>query len=91
MRFFKIAQKVSNQLGYFGQKFCCQKLSKIVQSGHTTQHLTWSCAQDVVPVDDCGPEASVPDLISGLAKRLLGVVADDGFMLRRHGHDRVVL
>ena len=32
--FFKIAQKVDNNLGYFCQKFCHQALSKIAQSGH---------------------------------------------------------
>ena len=35
VRFFEIAQKVINHLGFFCYKFCCQDLSKIAQSGHT--------------------------------------------------------
>ena len=38
VRFFKIAQNDANNLGYFCEKFCHQKLSKIAQSGHTGAH-----------------------------------------------------
>ena len=32
VRFFKIAQKVANLLGFFCKRFCCQELLKIAQS-----------------------------------------------------------
>ena len=35
MMFFKIAQKVTKYLDYFGMKICCQILAKVFQSGHT--------------------------------------------------------
>ena len=49
VRFFKIAQKVTNNFGNFCKKFGCQELLKIAQSGHTAaQMLTVQCSRAVL-------------------------------------------
>ena len=41
VRFFKIAQLVADNFGYFCSILCRQELSKIAQSGHTAWLQTW--------------------------------------------------
>ena len=35
---FKIPPKITNHLGYFCNKICCQEITKIAQSDHTTKN-----------------------------------------------------
>jgi hypothetical protein len=51
---------------------------------------TWSCAQNV-SVDDSRSEVSAPRGVSGHAKRLVRVVADDSSVDGRNDQNRVVL